>query len=1524
MSLGRGFMKLFNRGMVAVFLLCLVTVAHAQLVPIRINNGITVFVPTNSQPSNQAPVAQADQYNLFELAATNYSVLDNDTDPDSDPLTLTAIVPKSGTSPIGSVQINGTNITYTPNASYSGSYPITDIFTYTISDGKGGEAQADLTITLEPIGLDIQTNAQDSQLIINWNALSGASNYQLNWQVDGGQWQVFSGNITGTSESLPLTTTGQYTVQLSVTLGDGSTEIFTSNLQVESVRPAYESNHFANTVFVGNGASQNIETGLDYVNNQGLVWFKNLNTSNYPTLVDTVRGRTHWVASSSTDTGGTAAENLVTSFRQDGFGVGQDNNSNGNGNNMLAMQFLEKEGFFDIVTYTGTGANRTLAHSLNAEVGHVMIKNLTSSNRQWLNWHRGMSGDDYLYLSARQPKNSLHYFWNSTTPTETAISLGDSINANASGDEFVAYVFAHNPSKGIYAGSYSGSGGSGNKQTLGFKPKLLLLKSTSHNGGWHLLTSEMNSSDRWDQYIALDENSAVATMGAAVQVEEDGFSFTGTSDNWSGYEMIFLAIGDPILDVSFVNPLYDSESLIAQVELSSQLNDATNVEFSLDGINWFQATGIPHQYNFGMLAAGQHTLRVRVTREASSTEVFNTEFTIAESIVMTVAQFEWATSSISAGQNATLFWDVTNAENCYLDIDGVQTTKGASGVITQTLATEGQNTAKLHCTAADGSRLPENSSQFLEASITVSPANTNPKSNFSLTTYTGNGATNSVDVGLNLAEGGLVVVKKLTQQETNHWYWYDTERPIGKHLRSGSSGPNWDSVNATTFTNDGFTVTGGTPLYGADANLNADGESYLSLAFKEQHGVFDIVQYTGNGSRRAISHKLGAEVGMVIIKSFSKNEGGWVWHRSGDVPGTIMGMFGLGAMGTHNTIEFDGKRPSTNQFWIRDGNGNTVGEEYVAYIFAHNPAKGFNFDSYVGTGVSGTPASFPWQPELLLRKFGSRHWIANTTSLGSDKQLSFSDNNYGWLDTDESSATWTTALEADGSLNIQVQNANFGDAFNGLNNTYFTMAFSEYEHPGIPVVLPTNSYANHDNYTVLPDEPSPLSVQDNDTNPSGVNLVIDSVHSSENAEVTVYVSPNNLIRYWPVTGFCGEDTFTYTVSDGTNLIETATVTVNVDCTANNEPPVANDDAVTTQENTDIVIDVLANDSDPEGGALQVLSTVVQTGTTVKGSLQINPDNTITYLAPTEKLQTSYVDEFTYNIGDDVGQHSWAYLRVTVIPSNYAPVAMDDSVNGTEDVPITINVLANDTDQNVEDVLTVESVTVPSNGETNVETDQSISYIPNLNFCGNDTFNYQINDGKGGTDSALVTVQVTCVDDAPVLNDDVVNTPENQSIFIDVLANDSDVDSTLIIGTLSTPPNGTVINEGGTAVAYDPNSGFCGPDSFTYNVGGAAQATVTVNVTCTSPTPILQTLTWSATNNTVKIGEPVTLTWAVTNANSCRSDFSSKTTVNDSDSKVYYAAGTYNYTLTCDGVNFPAPPITVEKIAAPTINNVNGQ
>jgi hypothetical protein len=302
--------------------------------------------------------------------------------------------------------------------------------------------------------------------------------------------------------------------------------------------------------------------------------------------------------------------------------------------------------------------------------------------------------------------------------------------------------------------------------------------------------------------------------------------------------------------------------------------------------------------------------------------------------------------------------------------------------------------------------------------------------------------------------------------------------------------------------------------------------------------------------------------------------------------------------------------------------------------------------------------------------------------------------------------------------------------------------------------------------------------------------------------------------------------------DGLSIPITQTAVLTVDA------PDAVDDAVSTLEETAVIVDVVDNDTDPNGD-LDPTSVSVTSGPSNGSVTGVNPvTGVITYL-PT--LGFVGIDTFHYEVCDLTSPTplcDTATVTVTVADAG-SPVAIDDTASVTEDTSMTtlIDAIGNDTLTDDATYLTGSLNTTGTAGAVVDNGDGTFGYTPAPGFAGDDTFTYTICDDDTPTatcDTATVTVTVTASNEPPIAVDDTASTI-NTAVTIALLANDFDPDGESIqVDSFTQPTNGAVSVDPLTGQAtYTPDVGFVGIDTFTYVIidddGFTAVATVAVTV-----------------------------------------------------------------------------------------------
>jgi VCBS repeat-containing protein len=331
-----------------------------------------------------------------------------------------------------------------------------------------------------------------------------------------------------------------------------------------------------------------------------------------------------------------------------------------------------------------------------------------------------------------------------------------------------------------------------------------------------------------------------------------------------------------------------------------------------------------------------------------------------------------------------------------------------------------------------------------------------------------------------------------------------------------------------------------------------------------------------------------------------------------------------------------------------------------------------------------------------------------------------------------------------------------------------------------------------------------------------------------------------------------------TYADGIKSDPSNLVTI----TAVNDPPAAGGDSFSTDEDTPLsqaAPGVLANDGDPDSASTLA---AVLVGQPVHGSVTLNADGSFTY-APAANYNGpdsfSYKAIVTYGDSGPVVETDVATVTLTVSPVNDPPVAIDDSYTTAEDTPLSLAVLANDTDID-SSTLTAAVVAGPSHGTLSLNTDGSFGYTPAANFNGADSFTYKVSDGALDSAPATVRITVTAVNDAPVAGDDGYTTAEDTPLSQaapGVLANDADVDSPLKAVLVAGPSHGTLSLNADGSFTYAPAADFFGADAFTYRASDgsldSATATVRIMVTSVNDAPTISDITDRSINASSSTG-----------------------------------------------------------------------
>jgi hypothetical protein len=311
---------------------------------------------------------------------------------------------------------------------------------------------------------------------------------------------------------------------------------------------------FSTWLYTGTGAAQTITNGIDLAGEGGLVWTKprSAATLGDHILVDSERGNFQ------IQTNTTAANNAIASFNfsSDGYVVPGNLRVNESSQTYASWTFRKAPRFFDVVTYTGTGSARTIAHSLNTTPGMIICKP-TSGTGNWAVWHRSNGNNNVLYLNLTLSNSTSNTVWNNTAPTADVFSVGSSAATNENGVTYVAYLYAHDPlgpsgdgSDGLIAcGSVSAASISSPAVVdLGWEPQWILWKNSSVTDNWHIFdTMRGIGAFNTAQALLANTSGAESTLGNAtypININSTGFSFNPGYFGWGGAsdKFIYIAI----------------------------------------------------------------------------------------------------------------------------------------------------------------------------------------------------------------------------------------------------------------------------------------------------------------------------------------------------------------------------------------------------------------------------------------------------------------------------------------------------------------------------------------------------------------------------------------------------------------------------------------------------------------------------------------------------------------------------------------------------------------------------------------------------------------------------------------------------------------------------------------------------------------------------------------------------------------------------------------------------------------------
>ncbi|MDV7007610.1 Ig-like domain-containing protein, partial [Dickeya solani] len=370
----------------------------------------------------------------------------------------------------------------------------------------------------------------------------------------------------------------------------------------------------------------------------------------------------------------------------------------------------------------------------------------------------------------------------------------------------------------------------------------------------------------------------------------------------------------------------------------------------------------------------------------------------------------------------------------------------------------------------------------------------------------------------------------------------------------------------------------------------------------------------------------------------------------------------------------------------------------------------------------------------------------------------------------------------------------------------------------------------------------------------------------------VTINTDNTLTYTPNNGYFGVDTITYTIADskGLSALLPGTVAVTVNSLPTLSLPVLvnlfNEDTPIVFAN---ILGTKISIGDLDGSIARISLSVPLGSLTLSQTANLSfsqgdgiNDSNITMQGNIADINAAlngliYTPDADYNgpVTITIGlTDTLLAIPITAsLPIGIAPVAdiVSDSVITNVSSPVSFNVMANDTFENIN--ARVTSYSTPSHGTVVIDSTGNAVYTPNSGYLGNDSFTYTVTS-NGTTETTTVTIHINT---PPVANPDSATTPEDTSVTVNVLANDTDADGNTLTVTSASAGHGTVVINANGTLTYTPAANYNGSDTITYKIsdglGASATGTVTVTITPVNDAPV-------AVNDTATTAEdtPVTV------------------------------------------------------------------
>ncbi len=359
------------------------------------------------------------------------------------------------------------------------------------------------------------------------------------------------------------------------------------------------------------------------------------------------------------------------------------------------------------------------------------------------------------------------------------------------------------------------------------------------------------------------------------------------------------------------------------------------------------------------------------------------------------------------------------------------------------------------------------------------------------------------------------------------------------------------------------------------------------------------------------------------------------------------------------------------------------------------------------------------------------------------------------------------------------------------------------------------------------------SISDNEGGPYTLTTISTPQHGS------LQWGNNGLFTYMPTANFFGTDSFVFQACDGGNLCSQATAIITVD--PQNDAPILAEDFLFEFEDGMLEMSISENDSDIEGDDI----TYTLTSATSNGTAILTSDGLLTFTPIANFWGTV---DLTYEACDAQGACSPGILSIYIAQIADAPIATGLSISTPEDISVGGNVSSNTTDVD-SDILFFGTLTNPVFGIVDMSTDGSFTYSPASDYFGADQFIYFAADDFGMYDTAIIYIQISPINDAPIAISDTIQIQEDEGINFNISQNDLDAENDpLLYSLISEPTLGTASVSSSGDLIYNPAANASGLETIEVQICDAYNAcivsSVSIEIAAVNDLPVVTSLTMS--------------------------------------------------------------------------------